>query len=125
MRCGGLDLRERSAGHVLDASIGARIAMPSPPPPPSCLSSLAVHLYPICSVLNCLHVGQIPNMPVYKFNFHCLCSSACLVWARCVDRVAHNARERETVVVIGRSVLCLKAILFPLSSRSFWIKLNR
>ncbi|CAL9750224.1 unnamed protein product [Musa acuminata subsp. burmannicoides] len=51
-------------------------------PPPSCLSSLAVHLYPISSVLNCLHVGRIPNMPVYKFNFHCLCSSACLVWTR-------------------------------------------
>ncbi|CAL9116277.1 unnamed protein product [Musa acuminata var. zebrina] len=64
-------------------------------PPPSCLSSLAVHLYPISSVLNCLHVGRIPNMPVYKFNFHCLCSSACLVWTRCVDRVARTARERE------------------------------
>ncbi|CAL9750226.1 unnamed protein product, partial [Musa acuminata subsp. burmannicoides] len=88
--------------------------------PPSCLSSLAVHLYPISSVLNCLHVGRIPNMPVYKFNFHCLCSSACLVWTR-----RERERERETVVVIGRSVLCLKAILFPLSSRSFWIKLNR
>ncbi|CAL9116289.1 unnamed protein product [Musa acuminata var. zebrina] len=83
---------------------------PPPPPPPSCLSSLAVHLYPISSVLNCLHVRRIPNMPVYKFNFHCLCSSACLVWTRCVDRIE---RERETVVVIGRSVLCLKAILFP------------
>ncbi|CAL9116283.1 unnamed protein product [Musa acuminata var. zebrina] len=68
---------------------------PPPPPPPSCLSSLAVHLYPISSVLNCLHVRRIPNMPVYKFNFHCLCSSACLVWTRCVDRVARTAREIE------------------------------